>query len=554
MAINSNTDYLDEEVEQVSAFAGPAIRFSHIEADNTGLRPYQAEMKLKVYSLWDRMDNVMLQMPTGTGKTIVFTSIVKDIRKWCVQHSPESKILIVAHRKELIDQASRKLGSLAHGIIQGGKSQRLDLPIQVASIQTFVSRRNYDTMLQLRFDFIIIDEAHHSMAPGYQKLWEMFPHSKKLGVTATPWRMSHSGFTSLYGDIVLSRSIEWFVNNEYLSNYDYISIKKDSDVQHAVNAIDKYGADGDYSDAELSLKFDCGKIRAKLYQSYEKFVKGKKGIIYAIDRRHASNICELYAVHGVRICMIDGTTPAEERNRLIDEFKAGTIQVIVNVNIFSEGFDCPDIEFIQLARPTKSLSLYLQQVGRALRISPNKDHSVVLDNVGLYNRFGTPMANRHWRSHFIGSDVEESYNDGSGLKRDIILENDEPEEREYDEGSEQMTLVEHTAGGKQIRTEDTNSAVALAEYNIFRKNGMYGVCDSRNRTLVPPMYEDMHPYCNGYIPFKQDGKWGIMLKNGTVKVRPKYFYIGPFVEGMAEVQNTPNSPKYRINDKLERVE
>lgn len=550
----SNLDYLDEEVEQVSAFAGPAIRFSHIEADNAGLRPYQAEMKLKVYSLWDKMDNVMLQMPTGTGKTIVFTSVVKDIRKWCVEHSPESKILIVAHRKELIDQASRKLGAIPHGIIQSGKRQRLDLPIQVASIQTFISRRNYDTMLRLRFDFIIIDEAHHSMAPGYQKLWDMFPNSKKLGVTATPWRMSHSGFTSLFGDIVLSKSIEWFVNNEYLSNYDYISIKKNSDIQHAVNAIDKYGADGDYSDAELSSKFDCDKIRAKLYQSYETFVKGKKGIIYAIDRQHASNICELYAVHGVRICMIDGTTPVEERNRLIDEFRAGTIQVIVNVNIFSEGFDCPDIEFIQLARPTKSLSLYLQQVGRALRISPNKDHSVVLDNVGLYNRFGTPMANRHWRSHFIGSDVEESYNDGSGLKRDIIFENDESEEKEYDEGSEQMTLVEHTAGGKQIRTEDANSAVALAEYNIFRKNGMYGVCDSRNRTLVPPMYEDMHPYCNGYIPFKQDGKWGIMLKNGTVKVRPKYFYIGPFVEGMAEVQNMPNSPKYRINDKLERVE
>lgn len=550
----SNLDYLDEEVEQVSAFAGPAIRFSHIEADNAGLRPYQAEMKLKVYSLWDKMDNVMLQMPTGTGKTIVFTSVVKDIRKWCVEHSPESKILIVAHRKELIDQASRKLGAIPHGIIQSGKRQRLDLPIQVASIQTFISRRNYDTMLRLRFDFIIIDEAHHSMAPGYQKLWDMFPNSKKLGVTATPWRMSHSGFTSLFGDIVLSKSIEWFVNNEYLSNYDYISIKKNSDIQHAVNAIDKYGADGDYSDAELSSKFDCDKIRAKLYQSYETFVKGKKGIIYAIDRQHASNICELYAVHGVRICMIDGTTPVEERNRLIDEFRAGTIQVIVNVNIFSEGFDCPDIEFIQLARPTKSLSLYLQQVGRALRISPNKDHSVVLDNVGLYNRFGTPMANRHWRSHFIGSDVEESYNDGSGLKRDIIFENDEPEEKEYDEGSEQMTLVEHTAGGKQIRTEDANSAVALAEYNIFRKNGMYGVCDSRNRTLVPPMYEDMHPYCNGYIPFKQDGKWGIMLKNGTVKVRPKYFYIGPFIEGKAEVQNTPDSPKYIINDKLERVE
>ncbi len=546
--------YLDDEVEQVSAFEGPTICFSHIEADTDGLRPYQAEMKQRVYALWDKMNNVMLQMPTGTGKTIVFTSVVKDIRHWCKEHSPKSKILIVAHRKELIQQASNKLGTMPHGVIQSGVAQHLDTPIQVASIQTFISRRNYETMRKLQFDFIIIDEAHHSMAPGYQKLWDMFPNSKKLGVTATPWRMSHSGFTSLFGDIVLSKSIEWFVNNGYLSNYDYISIKKDSDIQHTVNSIDKYGADGDYSDSELSSLFDKDRIRAKLYQSYEQFAKGKKGIIYAIDRKHAANICDLYAVHGVSVCMIDGTTPADERNQMIDEFRAGTIQVIVNVNIFSEGFDCPDIEFIQLARPTKSLSLYLQQVGRALRISPNKDHSIVLDNVGLYNRFGTPMANRHWRSHFIGSDGEESYNDGSGLKRDIIFERDDQEEKDYGEGTEQMSVVEHTEGGKQVRTEDANNAVSLAEYNIFRRNGKYGVCDSNNRTLVPPMYEDMHPYCNGYIPYKQEGKWGIMLKNGTVRVKPKYYFIGPFIEGKAEVQNTADSPKYFINDKLERVE
>lgn len=103
-------------------------------------------------------------MPTGTGKTIVFTSVVKDIRRWCEEHSPESKILIVAHRKELIQQASDKLGKIPHGIIQSGKPQDLDKPVQVASIQTFISRRNYETMRKLRFDFIIIDEAHHSMA------------------------------------------------------------------------------------------------------------------------------------------------------------------------------------------------------------------------------------------------------------------------------------------------------------------------------------------------------------------------------------------------------
>ena len=544
--------YLDQEVDEVKPFERPAIRFSHIEANNDGLRPYQSEIKQQIYDLWDRIDNVMLQMPTGTGKTIVFISIVRDIRKWCQRNSKESKILIIAHRKELIEQASNKLGTLPHGIIQSGKPQQLTLPIQVASIQTFMSRRNYETMRHQRFDFIIIDEAHHSMAPGYQKLWDMFPNSKKLGVTATPWRMSHTGFTTLFGDIVLSRSIEWFVNNNYLSNYDYISIARNSEIQHEINSIERYGADGDYLEAELSNLFDKDKIRAELYKSYKQYAKRKKGIIYAIDRKHAANIAELYSVNGVKACMIDGTTPANERKELIDSFKAGEIEVIVNVNIFSEGFDCPDIEFVQLARPTKSLALYLQQVGRALRISPNKTSSIILDNVGLYNRFGTPMANRRWHYHFIGHDEGEGFNDGSCITRDIIFD---PQEcvPDYSEGNEDMVVVEHTTGGKQVRTEDANNAVALGEYNIFRKNGHYGVCDHNNRTLVPPIYEDMHPYCNGYIPFKQNGKWGIMLKNGTVKVKPKYFFIGPFIEGVAEVQNRENDPIYHINDKLERT-
>ncbi len=549
-------DYLDQEVERVEAFAGPSIQFSHIEADTTGLRPYQQQMKEEIYSLWDRMDNLMIQMPTGTGKTIVFTSVVRDIQRWCKVHSPESKILIVAHRKELITQASGKLKDIPHGIIMSGTKQELHRMVQVASIQTFMSCRNYETMRHYRFDFIIIDEAHHSIASGYQKLWEMYPNSKKLGVTATPWRMNHCGFRSLFSEIVISKPIEWFVNEHYLSNYDYISIRRNSETQKAVNSIDRYGVDGDYLEAELSNVFDCGHIRAELYKSYKKFADGKKGIIYAIDRRHANNILELYASHGVSIRMIDGTTPAEERQNIISYFKAGIVRVIVNVNIFSEGFDCPDIEFIQLARPTRSLTMYLQQVGRGLRISKGKDKSLILDNVGLYNRFGTPMANRHWRHHFNGSETsgEDGWNDGSLLTKDIDIFDREPD---YSEGNEEMEVVEHAEGKKQIRSsESEDTEQGIGEYNVFRdrKTGLYGVCDRRNRTIVPPMYDEMHPYHKGYIPFKLNGKWGIMLKNGTIKVKPKYFYIGPFVDGRAEVRNTESSDCYYINSKLERTE
>lgn len=547
---------LDKEVETVEPFAGPQIQFSHIKAENKGLRPYQQQMKEEVYSLWDKMDNLMIQMPTGTGKTIVFTSIVRDILKWCRLHSQESKILIVAHRKELITQASGKLKDVPHGIIMSGRRQELSYMVQVASIQTFMSCRNYDTMRRYRFDFIIIDEAHHSVASGYQKLWEMYPHSKKLGVTATPWRMNHSGFKTLYSEIILSKPIEWFVNEHYLSNYDYISIRRDSETQKTVNAIDRYGVDGDYLESELSNVFDCSRIRAQLYASYKKYADGKKGIIYAIDRRHAANILDLYASYGVAIQMIDGTTPAEERQAVIDEFKEGLIKVIVNVNIFSEGFDCPDIEFVQLARPTRSLTMYLQQVGRALRISDAKEKSIILDNVGLYNRFGTPMANRHWRHHFIGSETigEDGWNDGALISKDIEIYDHEPD---YSEGNEEMEVVEHTEGRKQIRSADSeDTEQGIGEYNVFRdrKTGLYGVCDRRNRTIVPPMYEQMHPYHHGYIPFKLNGKWGIMLKNGTVKVKPKYYYIGPFVNGKAEVINTENSQSYHINGKLEKID
>ena len=189
-----------------------------------------------------------------------------------------------------------------------------------------------------------------------------------------------------------------------------------------------------------------------------------------------------------------------------------------------------------------------------MRIADGKENSVILDNVGLYNRFGTPMANRHWRSHFLGSDEDgEGFNDGTSYTRDILVESERAIERDYSEDDEEMLIVEHAVGNKQIRPDDANAAASLSDYNVFRKKGLYGICDRHNRTIVPPVYEDMHPYYNGYIPFKQNGYWGIMLRNGTVKVKPKYYHIGPFVNGYAEVQNTVDSPKYYINGKLEKV-
>ena len=193
---------------------------------------------------------------------------------------------------------------------------------------------------------------------------------------------------------------------------------------------------------------DKDEIRAGIVECYEKYAKGKKGIVYTINREHNIHVCARYVNHGYKAVAIDSETPPEERERLVEDFRRGKIDIICNVNIFSEGFDCPDLDFIQLARPTKSLSMYLQQVGRGLRPAEGKDHLIILDNVGLYNRFGFPSARRHWRYHFEGRPVD--YSPGKGTRemeeREVIYMDD------YVEGNEDVDML-HTSVDETIETE-----------------------------------------------------------------------------------------------------
>ena len=152
------------------------------------------------------------------------------------------------------------------------------------------------------------------------------------------------------------------------------------------------------------------------------------GVLAHFNIAHANHICQEYEHAGYKAVSIDSKTPAAERKELVDKFKKSEIDIIVNVDIFSEGFDCPDIEFIQLARPTRSLVKYLQQVGRGLRPTENKQNCVILDNVGMYSRFGLPDARRYWNHHFVGHDVVEEplVADGEVMKTGAIKVEIEP--------------------------------------------------------------------------------------------------------------------------------
>lgn len=162
------------------------------------------------------------------------------------------------------------------------------------------------------------------------------------------------------------------------------------------------GADGDYQVKEMDAVLNRRPGIERLYRSVRQFASGKKGMVYAISIEHARRIAEYYSRRGVNAVAVDSKTPAMERKRMVEEFRHGKIEVLVNVDVFSEGFDCPDVEFVQLARPTLSLAKYLQQVGRGLRRSEGKEACMLIDNVGLYRIFGLPTQRWNWDAMFRG--------------------------------------------------------------------------------------------------------------------------------------------------------
>ena len=300
------------------------MKISSIEKHNDSLRTHQIEAKAKIFDAWETYDSVMLQMPTGTGKTYLFTSLINDIIVAYKKEREEINILIVAHRNELLEQISATLSrfGIPHGFIQGSREQTFWHRVQVGSVMSLLTDKNYYNIQRQKFDFIIVDEAHHSLAKTYVDLFNLFPAAKKLGVTATPWRLNHESFLKLYQTIILSPQISWFINNHLLADFDYVSIKPDSEIQRLVNN-SEIASTGDFSNEDMDNTFNNQRIRSKLFESYQRFASGKKGIIYAINKKHAANIAELYCRHGVAAVAIDCDTPKDERENLIACFKAG---------------------------------------------------------------------------------------------------------------------------------------------------------------------------------------------------------------------------------------
>ena len=433
------------------------------------------------------------------------------------------------------------------------------MPIKAVSIQWL--SKHYDE-IEEEPGMIVIDEAHHALAKTYKEMWERFPNAKFLGLTATPCRLNGKGFTDLFDVLVQSWSVPEFISKGRLATYDFVSIKSDSVTQRLIDSLQKRGADGDYQNKEMDMLLNKKPSIERLYQSLEEYGKDRKGIVYAINIRHANAIAEFYREHGIAAVAIDSKTPSSLRKELIERFKASSntsfskthpssltlkggstafpkplspqgtgdvtapprrseplrskvggaskpspdcagwdrlgatclrateglgdrlgmsgaskvspdcagwdrltdtclragdglgatclraadglapIQVLVNVDIFSEGFDCPDVEFVQLARPTLSLAKYLQMVGRGLRVAKGKKNCVIIDNVGLYRVFGLPSQVWNWNAMFEGK-LKVGKRKETQKDREFFLMNEKQDDIQIHPDSEMMMVMSH---------------------------------------------------------------------------------------------------------------
>ena len=394
---------------------------------------YQEDMKKRIEKALRLHRSVMAQMPTGTGKTYLLTAVIDSF----VSNNPKEKVWIVAHRRELVSQIDETVKKF-HSYSASNTSSLLS-SVKAVSIQWL--SKHYDE-IEKEPGMIVIDEAHHALAKTYKQMWERFPKAKFLGLTATPCRLNGKGFTDLFDVLVQSWSVPEFISKERLATYDFVSIKSDGVTQRLIDSLQKRGADGDYQNKEMDMLLNKKPSIERLYRSLEEYGKDRKGIVYAINISHAQKITKLYQEHGVKAIAIDSKTPAMERQQDIEAFKKGDIQVLVNVDIFSEGFDCPDVEFVQLARPTLSLAKYLQMVGRGLRVAKGKKNCVIIDNVGLYRVFGLPSQVWNWNAMFEGK-LKVGKKKETAKEREFFLMNKDQDGIQIHPDSEMMMVMSH---------------------------------------------------------------------------------------------------------------
>jgi DNA repair protein RadD len=322
----------------------------------------------------------LLCLPTGGGKTVIMATIAAQAA------ARGRHVLILVHRRELIHQTASKLAwaGLDHGIIAAGHPVT-DARVQVASVQTLVRRL---PRIAWTPSLVIIDEAHHAAAGSWRQILEHWPDAYRLGVTATPCRLDGRSLGEAFDQLVTGPSVTDLVFWGFLSQARVYAPPVVADLSGIRRRA------GDYANDQAAAAMDRPTVTGDAIAHYQRLAAGQQAIAFCCNVAHAVSVCDAFKTAGIGAALLLGNTP--DRDQVVAQYAASAVRVLVTVDVVSEGFDVPAASCAILLRPTQSLGLYLQQVGRVLRPSPGKDAAVILDHVGNVTRHGFPDDPREW--------------------------------------------------------------------------------------------------------------------------------------------------------------
>lgn len=349
------------------------------------LRDYQRDLIDRIAAEFSGgSPSVCAVAPCGAGKTVMVG--------WMAGKTAliGKRVLFLVHRRELIDQSDRTFSAMGinHGIISAGAACDYAASVQIGSTQTVARRLD---KIQAP-DFIIIDEAHHATAETWRKIINAFPEALTLGVTATPARLDGNGLGDIFKSLVVGPTVDDLISRRSLTPYDYYAppLKADLKTVHI--------RFGDYVNSELSAVVDDIDIIGDIVKNYQKLADGRQTVCYCVSRKHSEHTAAKFRAAGISAAHVDGETHKAERDRIISDFRRKKLRVLCNVDLLGEGFDVPGMEAVILARPTASLTLFIQQSMRPLRPDPDNPSkvAVIIDHVGNCFRHGLPNAPQEW--------------------------------------------------------------------------------------------------------------------------------------------------------------
>lgn len=349
------------------------------------LRDYQERIIVETRVALREHNSVCVQLPTGGGKTALSTKMLANV------HAKGRHGFFMVHRQELVDQTMRTFAEfgLPYGVISAGYTEAPFEPIQIASVDTLRARLAKGWRPRVRPSVMVIDECHHAAAGGWSYVLNEFADAKKIGLTATPRRLDGQGLRTHFSHMVKGPSTAELIRRGYLSSYRPF-IPSSPDLSSVKSRM------GDYVKDQMAGAMDKPSITGDAISHYLQHARGRRALAFCVSVEHSQHVVAQFKEAGIVAWHLDGGTNRGERRAAITAFRRGEIKVLSNVDLFGEGFDVPAADVSIMLRPTRSLSLYLQQCGRVLRPLEGKAPAILLDHAGNIMRHGLPCDERDW--------------------------------------------------------------------------------------------------------------------------------------------------------------